>query len=198
SSAADRGTARDLALGADVVVQTWRPGVAERFGLAYADLAPGNPGLVLAAVTGFGRTGPLRRLQGYDAVVMAKVGALDAYGALTARRGPAYTSAPFASFSAAQTALHGILAALVERSASGRGQQVDTTLVQALAAHDTWNWLLLMLAERYADAFKAAPPFDRRTGVPNNPLFFRLMVALSKDGRWMQLSQTTDKLRSAF
>jgi crotonobetainyl-CoA:carnitine CoA-transferase CaiB-like acyl-CoA transferase len=195
---ADLATARRLASGADVVVQTWRPGVAERLGLGYDDLSAGNPRLILSAVTGFGRTGPLRHLKGYEQVVMAKVGGLDAWGGITPRPGPAYTSAPFAAFSASQVALHGILAALVERQHSGRGQQVDTSLVQSLAAHDTWNWLIQMLVARYSEAFSAAAPADADAMVPNSPLFFRLMAGLSRDGRWMQLSQTTDKLWNAF
>lgn len=191
-------TARDLAGSADVVVQTWRPGVAERLGLDYESLSEANDGLVLAAVTGFGQTGPLKDMKAYEAIVMAKVGGLDAFGGITPRPGPAFTSAPFASFSASQVALHGILGALIEREGSGRGQQVDVSLAQSLAAHDTWGWLIAMLLDRYEGAFSPAAPFDNETQTPNSPLFFRLMVGLSQDGRWMQLSQTTDKLWNAF
>lgn len=194
----DRATAQHLAAAAEVVLQTWRPGVAERLGLSLADLSPANPRVIVASVTGFGRTGPLSGLKGYEGVVMAKVGAFDAYSGITPRPGPAYTSAPFASFSASQTALHGILAALLERERSGLGQQVDVSLAQSLAAHDTWNWLIAMLVKRYGGAFTAARPVDEESGAPNSHIFFRLMVGLSKDGRWMQLSQTTDKLWHAF
>ncbi len=196
TDAPDRALVRDMASRCDVVLQTWRPGVAERFGLADADLRPSNPRLVSASVTAFGRTGPLRHLKGYEQVVMAKIGALDAFGGITPRPGPAYTSAPYCSFSSAQLCLQGILAALVERERTGLGQAVETTMLQGMAAHDTWNWLIAMLAERYPDAFKASAQFS--DGVPNNPLFFRLMVGLSADGRWMQLSQSTDKLWHAF
>ena len=196
--AEDLATSHDLARRADVIVQTWRPGVAERLGLSFADLRGENPGVIVANVTAFGRSGPLAALKGYEGVVMAKVGALDAYGGLTPRSGPAYTSVPFASFSAAQAALHGILAALIEREGSGQGQQVDATLAQSLAAHDTWNWLIAMLTKRYADAFSAARPTNQDALVPNSALFYRLMVGLSKDGRWMQLSQSTDKLWHGF
>lgn len=195
---ADLATAQDLAKAADVVVQTWRPGVAERLGLSFGDLRSTNPGVVLASVTGFGRTGPLKDIKGYEGVVMAKIGAFDAFGGITPRNGPAYTSAPFGAFSAAQTTLQGILAALFERGQSGVGQQVDTSLAQSVAAHDTWGWLIASLVRKYAEAFSGARPFDHEAMVPNSPLFFRLMVGLSQDGRWMQLSQTTDKLWEAF
>src|SRR5690606_35700373 len=141
----DLAAAQRLAAGADVVVQTWRPGVAERFGLSYADLAAQNPGVVVSNVSGFGTTGPLAHAKGYEGVVMAKVGGFDAWSGITPRQGPAYPSVPFAAFSAAQAALQGILAALLERERSGVGQQVDASLAQGLAANDTWNWLIAML-----------------------------------------------------
>ena len=100
---------------------------------------------------------------------------------------------PYASWSARTAALHGILAALYEREASGVGQRVDTTLVQGFAAHDTWNWMIRHIVAQYPEAFTsgAASP-TTAPSVPNNPLFFRLLVGLSADGRWMQFSQTTD------
>ena len=71
---------------------------------------------------------------------------------------------------AAQLALHGILAALYERETSGRGQRVETTLVQAIAAHDPWNWLIPIVARRYPDAFTATAPVDTDREVPNSAL----------------------------
>ena len=197
---ADRQRAQDLASGADVVVETWRPGVAERLGLGYDDLSPRNPRLVYASVTGFGRDNPMAHLKGYEQVVMAKLGMLDAFSALTSRPGPTFIASPYSSFSASQTGLHGILAALIEREQSGLGQRVDTTLVQAIMAHDTWNWLLRLLAKRYEDAFTPAAPVAQagRVLVPNSPLFLRLMVGFTKDGQYMQFSQTSDRLWQAF
>ena len=149
--------ARNLAAGADVVVETWRPGVAERLGLGYEVLAADNPRLVYASVTGFGRTGPYANLKAYEAVVLAKLGALDTLSSLTTRPGPSFASTPYCSFSASLTALCGTLAALYEREQSGVGQRVDATLVQGLGAHDTWNWMVRLVAARYPDAFTAVP-----------------------------------------
>ena len=59
----DAAVAQSLAAGVDVVVETWRPGVAERFGLGYDELAKRNPRLVYASVTGFGRDNPLSNLK---------------------------------------------------------------------------------------------------------------------------------------
>jgi crotonobetainyl-CoA:carnitine CoA-transferase CaiB-like acyl-CoA transferase len=193
-----RSAAHGLAAAADVVVETWRPGVAERLGLGHAALSAANPRLVYASVTAFGRHGPLAHLPGYEGVVMAKAGAFDAYGGMTARRGPAFVTVPYCSYAASQLLLHGVLSALLERETSGWGQRVDVSLLHALGVYDTWNWLLRLLAARYPDAFIAAPAISPEDQVPNSSMIFRLLVALSADGRWMQFSQITDKLWEAF
>lgn len=198
SSAADRRVARALAARADVLIETWRPGVAERLGLGYEDLSPTNPRLVYASVTGFGRDNPLSHLKAWEPIVMAKIGALDALASLSERPGPSFVSTPYAAWSAAQLALQGVLAALFERETSRLGQRVESTLVQGVLAHDTWNWLLRVLIRRYSDAFTAAPAMDVASLVASSPLFFRLLVALSADGRWMQFSQTSERLWQAF
>jgi crotonobetainyl-CoA:carnitine CoA-transferase CaiB-like acyl-CoA transferase len=195
---AEREVARSLASAADVVIETWRPGVAERLGLGYEQLATANPGLVYASVTGFGRDNPLSNMKAYEPIVMAKIGGLDAFSPLSDRPGPSFVTTPYCSWSAGQLALQAILAALVEREASGVGQRVESTLVQGILAHDTWNWVLRMIAQRYSGAFTATPPTNQDELIPNSGLFFRLLVGLSADGRWMQFSQTTERLWQAF
>jgi len=74
----------------------------------------------------------------------------------------------------------------------------EVHVVQGLAAHDTWNWIVRLVASRYADAFTAVPRVDEGRNVPNSPLAYRLMVGLSKDGRWLQFSQTSERLWQAF
>ena len=127
------------------MIETWRPGVAERLGLGYAELAAANPALVYVSVTGFGRDHPWSQLKCYEPIVMAKVGGLTAFGNLSQRDGPSFVATPYCAYTASQLALQGVLAALYEREASGVGQRVDTTLVQGMLAHDTWNWIVRML-----------------------------------------------------
>jgi crotonobetainyl-CoA:carnitine CoA-transferase CaiB-like acyl-CoA transferase len=194
----DAEAARLLAGRADVLIETWRPGVAERLGLGYDDLADGNPGLVYASVTGFGRDHPWSQLHCYEPVVMAKIGGLTSFSNLSRRDGPSYVSTPYCAYTASQLALQGILAALYERELSGVGQRVDTTLVQGALAHDTWNWIVRLLTSKYPGALTAAAPFDLEHMVPNTSLFFRLLVGLSADGQWMQFSQTSERLWQAF
>ena len=193
----ERQVARDLCLAADVVVETWRPGVAERLGLGYDELRAGNPRLVYGSVTGFGREGPLASVKGYEGIVMAKIGG---YGPLrlAERPGPSFCATSATSFNASQTLLQGLLSALYERERSGLGQRVDTSMLGAQTAHDCWNWLVQVQAERYPEAFAAVPRVNEARRVPNGWLSFRLLVGLSKDGRWMQFSQTSQRLWEAF
>jgi len=194
----DAATARRLCFGADVVIETWRPGVAERLGLGYEDLAAEHPRLVYASVTGFGRDNPLSHVKAYEAVVMAKIGALDTFSVLSDGPGPSFVSTPYCTWSGGQLALHAVLAALIEREASGRGQRVESTMVQGIVSHDPWNWLVRMVTAKFRSAYTPAPPTDHDELVPNVPLFFRLMVGLSADGRWLQFSQTTERLWQAY
>jgi crotonobetainyl-CoA:carnitine CoA-transferase CaiB-like acyl-CoA transferase len=184
----DRAVARSLALGADALVETFRPGVVERLGLGYEQLAAENPRLIYGSVTAFGRSGPYASVKGYEALVMARVGALTVSGGMVTREGPAHVSVPFCSYGASQLLLSGILAAVHEREKSGRGQRVDTTLVNGVAALGTWNWYLNLITSKFPDAYTPSGPLSDK-GLPMSPIMFMLLIGLSQDGRWLQFSQ---------
>jgi crotonobetainyl-CoA:carnitine CoA-transferase CaiB-like acyl-CoA transferase len=190
--------ARGLIDGSDVFVDGWSTGLAARLGLAPELLSERNPRLVQARISAFGDESPLAGAKGWEPIVMGVIGGSAGFSNLVARDGPAYVSTPFCSVGAAHLALHGILGALLERERSGVGQRVSTTLAQGFLAFDTWNWLLHVLALRYSSAFEMEAPYDREALVPNTPFFFRLFVGLTKDGTWLQFSQTTDRLWEAF
>ena len=184
----DVALAREMALGADVLIETFRPGVMERLGLGYEDLSAANPRLVFGSVTGFGRTGPYGEVKGYEALVMARVGALWASQAMVSRDGPAHVSVPYCSYGASQQLLTGVCAALHERDRSGRGQHVDATLVNGVASLGTWNWYLKIITSKFPEAFTPSSPIGQY-GTPLTPMLFMLLIALTKDGRWLQFSQ---------
>lgn len=194
----DRDAVRALIARSDVFVDGWAPGVAARLGLAADDLCAENPRLVHVRISAFGDDTRFAAAEGWEASVMAVMGGPQGFSSLTMRPGPAFVSTPYASVAAAHLAIQGALGALVERERSGIGQRVDVTLARALVAYDTWNWLLHVLAERYSQAFAAGSAIDAEHLVPNTPMFFRLLVGLSKDGQWLQFSQTTDRLWHAF
>jgi alpha-methylacyl-CoA racemase len=124
-----------LAAGADVLVEAFRPGVAERLGLGPEECQAANPKLVYARMTGWGQDGPLAQSAGHDIDYLGLSGALHAIG----RAGgppqvPANLLGDFAGGSLYLVV--GVLAALVEARGSGRGQVIDAAIVDG-AAHLT-------------------------------------------------------------
>ncbi|HUZ68506.1 MAG TPA: CoA transferase [Candidatus Saccharimonadales bacterium] len=132
---------RSLAAQADVFVENFRPGVAARLGLGYEELSRTNPGLVYASISGFGQTGPDSELPGYDAIAQARSGIMSVTGEPDGP--PLRVGVPSADLAAGMWAMVGILAALVERQSSGRGQWVDIALLDAQAS------LLTYIASSY-------------------------------------------------
>jgi crotonobetainyl-CoA:carnitine CoA-transferase CaiB-like acyl-CoA transferase len=187
---------RELAERADVVIETFRPGVAERIGLGYDSLAARNPRLVYGSITGFGREGPLADMPGYEGVVMAKLGAFELFRRMHDAAHPPFVAVPWCSFPASALALQGVLAALHERERSGRGQRVETSLVQGFATLDCWNWFVRLVNERFPDAYPGAETFDA-DGIPASPMTFMLLIALTADGRWLQFAQVAPHLFAA-
>ncbi len=141
--AAGRAALLRLLEGADVLVENFKPGRMEKWGLDYERvLAPRFPRLVYARVTGFGDGGPLAGMPGFDAVAQAMSGLASLNGAAD---GPPWRSgAPVSDLSAGLYAAAGLLMALVERARSGRGQKVEVSLLDAsvslLRPHGA-NWL---------------------------------------------------------
>jgi crotonobetainyl-CoA:carnitine CoA-transferase CaiB-like acyl-CoA transferase len=127
----DLARARALALEADVLVENFRPGLMDRLGLGYDDLAVANPGLVYCSVTGFGRDGGAA-LPGYDLLIQAVGGLMSITG--TADGEPQKVGVALVDVLAGLFASVGILAALQHRNATGEGQRVDIDLLSSLLA----------------------------------------------------------------
>ena len=123
-----------LAAGADVVIEAYRGGVAERLGVDYGRLAPLNPRLVYCSLSAFGPTGPWRDKPGLDMLAQALGGLL----AITGERegGPVLCGAPVVDTMGALMAGQGVVTALLHRERTGQGQRVDVSLLNAtLLAH---------------------------------------------------------------
>jgi len=116
---------RALAAEADVLVESFRPGVMARLGLGAATLRAANPRLVYIALSGYGQDGPLRDTAGHDANYLAANGFLSASG--TAGR-VAYTYPPMADCTASMFAVSSVLGALIARGRDGRGCEIDLAL----------------------------------------------------------------------
>jgi crotonobetainyl-CoA:carnitine CoA-transferase CaiB-like acyl-CoA transferase len=120
-----------LARGADVVMENWRPGVADRLGVGHRHLAPLNPRLIYCSVTAFGSTGPYVDRPGFDPI-------LQALGGLMTLQGfggpPRYLRTAPTDYYTAALAVQAVLAALFVRERTGRGQRIETSLLQGVMA----------------------------------------------------------------
>jgi len=117
----------ELARRADVLVENFLPGVADRLGLGYAAVSAANPSIVYASVTGFGQTGPLARKPGYNTIAQGMSGLM----ALTGMPGhePTRVGGSVSDVAASYMAFGMINAALVRRFRTGQGQQLDVSLL---------------------------------------------------------------------
>lgn len=121
-----------LARDADVLVENYRPDVKFKLGVDYETLARENPRLVYASISGFGETGPYRARPGFDQIAQGMGGLMAVTG--LPGQGPVRAGIPVADLSAGLFAAVGILVALQERSVSGRGQWVQSSLLGAMVA----------------------------------------------------------------
>jgi len=131
-SAEGQAIARRLIGGADVLIENFRPGTLEKWGLTWESLSADNPGLVMARVSGFGQTGPYARRAGYGLIGEAMGGLRAITG--EADRPPARAGISIGDSLAATHAALGVMMALHARQASGRGQVVDSAIYEAVLA----------------------------------------------------------------
>jgi crotonobetainyl-CoA:carnitine CoA-transferase CaiB-like acyl-CoA transferase len=146
----------ELARGADVLVESFRPGVLARLGLGEPELRAASPRLVICAISGYGQTGPLRARAGHDLNYLGEAGAL---GLIAPRGGgaPVVPGLQIADIGGgALTAALGILAALLERQRTGQGQTLDISMTDGVL-----HWLALQAAE--LEAAGAVAPGGRGT-----------------------------------
>jgi len=128
----------ELCKNADILVENYRPGVADRLGLGYASLIEENPEIIYCSITGYGQTGPAAQRRAYAPVIHAELGLI----ALNAReRGtePLPEAVSHADFAVGAQAATAILAALVHKLRTGEGQQVDVSMAETMLAVNEWT-----------------------------------------------------------
>ena len=175
-----------LARAADVLLESFRPGVMERLGVGWERLHAENPRLVYCAITGYGQDGPLRGRAGHDINYLARVGLLALSG--DAGGPPALSAGQIADVGGgALMAAFGILAALREREASGEGQLVDVAM-----ADGALSWLAMPAA-----AVLAGGPAPRRGDVELGGRLLCYRVYRCADG-WIAIGALEPKFWAAF
>jgi crotonobetainyl-CoA:carnitine CoA-transferase CaiB-like acyl-CoA transferase len=171
--------ARRLIAQADIVVENFRPGTMERWGLGYEALSELNPGLIMVRVSGFGQDGPYAQRPGYGAIGEAMGGLRYVVGDPSTP--PSRTGISIGDTLAAMFATIGALAALRERDSSGRGQVVDSAIYEAV----------LGVMESLVPEWQLAGYQRERTGAvlpnvsPSN-------VYPTRDGLWMLIAANQD------
>ncbi len=163
----------ELARRADVVVENFLPGVADRLGLGYRAVSAANPRVVYASVTGFGQTGPHARRAGYNTIAQGMSGLM----ALTGQPGdpPTKVGGSVADLAAAFLAFGAVNAALIHRFRTGKGQHLDVSLLASTLA------LLPDPAAHYFDSGKRPIRMGNR-----NPNLTPAEAFRTKDG-WVQV-----------
>ena len=136
-TAAGRDALIRLAARADILVENFRPGVMKALGLDYPTLAAPNPRLIYASISGYGQTGPDAAKGGFDLIAQGASGLMSVTGEPGGP--PVKAGVPITDLGAGLFALAAILAALHHRHATGRGQFIDTSLVEAGLALSVWE-----------------------------------------------------------
>jgi crotonobetainyl-CoA:carnitine CoA-transferase CaiB-like acyl-CoA transferase len=201
-----RTAARALARTADVVIQNFRAGVAERLGIGYMELSAENPGLVYCSISGFGSTGPWRDRPGYDLMAQAMSGIM--YTSAEPGGDPVKCGFPVADVLTALSSEQAILAALYQRERTGRGRHIETNLLHSLlAAMGPQTAAYLMTGEEPPQAGCRQPniaPYQTyrcadgffALAAPNDRLWRCVCEALGKP-HWLEDARyTTNALRN--
>ena len=179
-----KAVARRLALEADVLVESFRPGVMDRLGLGYSSLSQERPGLIYCAVSGYGQTGPLSRQAGVDGILQAASGLMGLIGDDTSS--PQKVQAPIVDVSTGYMGALAVLAALMERQKTGRGDCLDITLfATAIALQQSAITSFLGDGQQPAKIGSAAP-----YSAPNEAFEASdgwIMVAAYIGDRWSRL-----------
>ncbi len=171
---------RNLAASTDVVIDNFRLGVLDRLGLGYEALSRLNPGLIYCRITGFGASGPRSDERANDAVMQAYAGGMSLTGEPDG--GPVKMGISVADIGAGMFATIGILMALQARASTGRGQIVDTSLLEGQVA---------MLANHFASYFSTGRPPPRRGSGGQNMVPYQAFLAADE---WMVVASFTERM----
>jgi crotonobetainyl-CoA:carnitine CoA-transferase CaiB-like acyl-CoA transferase len=154
-----RDIVRRLLEDADIVIENYRKGTMERLGLGYAELSAQNPKLIFCEISGFGRTGPCADLGGFDLVAQGYSGLMSITGE-GPQRPPVKCGPPITDITAGILAAMGVLAAVIERNTSGRGQRVDTSLFEAGITQTFWQSAITLATGQSPAPLGSAHPLN--------------------------------------
>jgi len=186
-SAAGRAAATGLACEADVIVENWRPGVADRLGVGYAAVSGANPRVVYCSISGFGQRGPNAQRPAYAPIIHAASGFDLAQVEYQGGGRPANTATYVADVIGGMSAFAGIQSALFHRERSGKGQYIDVALLDGML-----NILISEVQEAQApstDKTRVYPPLKTLDGymvvAPTSQKNFEQLTAVVEHPEWL-------------
>jgi crotonobetainyl-CoA:carnitine CoA-transferase CaiB-like acyl-CoA transferase len=167
----DRAVFHELIATADVFIQNFRPGVAERLGAGFEELQKINPGLVYCAITGFGQSGPAKDRPAYDTVAQAASAYLRL---LTPPANPRVIGPAIADAVTGHYAALGIVAALLERFKTGKGRRLDISMLEAMCHFNLDSFT------HFFSAGEVMGPLSR-------PMVSQSYTFACSDGKWVAI-----------
>src|ERR1700726_3328081 len=144
---------------ADVLVENFGPGVMDRLGFGYAEIARDHPALIYCSLSGFGRTGPYKHRRGFDLVAQAMSGIMSFTGEKSDGP-PVKCGAPLSDITAGILAALGILAAYTHRLKTGKGQWVETSLCEGALVQTYWQAAIALATGVAPKAMGSAHPLN--------------------------------------
>lgn len=175
TKAEDLAVFRELIATADVFIQNFRPGVAEKLGCGEDDLRQVNPSLIYCAISGFGQSGPSRDRPAFDTVAQAASGFLRL---VTPPTNPRVIGPAIADAITGQYAAMGIMAALLERSRTGKGRRLDISMLEAMSHFNL-------------DSFTHYYAVGEIMGPLSRPVVSQSYTFECKDGKWIAIHMSS-------
>lgn len=178
---AGRTRVLELARGADVVIEGFRPGVVDRFGAGYEQVRAVSPTIIYCSVSGMGQTGPLSHIPGHDLNYQAWAGVLAPDSG-----DPVVAAVPLADLAGGMAAALAICAALVRRARSGEGERIDVAMTDVLA---TWTGAHAPVAQGMDPSVRGVPGYGLYATADGGHLALGIV---SEDHFWRSLCQVLD------
>jgi crotonobetainyl-CoA:carnitine CoA-transferase CaiB-like acyl-CoA transferase len=185
-NADSRPVVEKLVRQADIVVEGFRPGVAQRLGIDFDSLKRAKPGLIYCSISGYGQTGPWRERPGHDVNYVAAAGALAFSGQWL--KAPVRSSLPLADMSGGAFAAIAILSALNERNRTGAGVQIDLSLFESAFFWAAMRHSLDPNADPRAHIFPVNDVFETADGK-------RLTLGILEEHFWESFLEVVPELR---
>jgi len=160
---------KQMALQADIVVENFKVGAMQSMGLGFESLSANNPKLIMASISGFGTEGPAKNWPGFDQIAQGYSGLMSVTG--TSETGPTRVGVPVGDMTAGLWLTVGVLAAVIERQHTGKGQHVQTSLLSSLLS------FLSVQGQRYLSLGEVPTPMGN-----GHPVIFPYGSFMTADG----------------